>query len=79
LYLNKFCELARFGLTRITAGIKCYSRIYKAHGPVARFVSDNGTNFVGAAKIFKEDFENTRRFFIEQPAKLKERPEMRSV
>jgi hypothetical protein len=33
-----------------------------AHGPVCKFFSDNGTNFVGAAKILKADFEDTKNF-----------------
>jgi hypothetical protein len=36
-----------------------------AHGPVAKFISDNGTNFKGTAKIIKEDYEETKRFFKE--------------
>jgi hypothetical protein len=42
-----------------------------AHGPTRMFVSDNGTNFVGAAKILKEDFENTQIFLQEQQDKHK--------
>jgi hypothetical protein len=32
---------------------------WSAHGPVRKFVSDNGTNFVGAANLLKQDFEET--------------------
>jgi hypothetical protein len=34
---------------------------WSAHGPVRRFLSDNGTNFVGAARILKEDFEKSQK------------------
>jgi len=32
-----------------------------AHGPVRRFLSDNGTNFVGAARLLREDYENAQK------------------
>ena len=41
-----------------------------AHGPVRKFISDNGTNFVGAARIIEEDYKNSMIFFLQQPESL---------
>ena len=41
-----------------------------AHGPVRKFISDNGTNFVGAAKIIEEDYKNSIIFFMQLPEEL---------
>ena len=39
---------------------------WSAHGPVRKFVSDNGTNFVGAARILREDYDSAQKFLHKQ-------------
>lgn len=39
---------------------------WAAHGPVRTFVSDRGTNFIGAARVLREDKDQTLRFLKSQ-------------
>ncbi|XP_070495848.1 uncharacterized protein [Chironomus tepperi] len=36
-------------------------QFWAAHGPVRKFLSDNGTNFTGAARLLKEDYDNANK------------------
>lgn len=46
-------------------------QFWPAHGPVSKFISDNGTNFVGAAKRLKRDQEDVPELLKQQGKALK--------
>lgn len=48
-------------------------QFWTPHGPVSRFISDNGTNFVGAAKRLKKDQENIPALLFQQRNALQQR------
>ena len=62
------CTLTRFILLHIIETLESLRVLeaivlfWAAHGPVAKFVSDNGTNFHGAASILQRDFEEANEF-----------------
>lgn len=80
IYIMIFtCTLTRFVHLHILDSLESLRVLeaivvfWSAHGPVRKFVSDNGTNFVGASKILKEDYENTKIFLAQQQSSLRQK------
>jgi hypothetical protein len=73
IYIMIFtCTLTRFVHLQIIDSLESLKVLeaivifWAAHGPVRKFVSDNGTNFVGAARILKRDYKNTKSWLEKQ-------------
>jgi hypothetical protein len=58
--LTRFIHLHILDSLESLRVLEAIAVFWTSHGPTRKFISDNGTNFKRAAKILKEDYENSK-------------------
>ena len=59
--MSRFVHLQLLDNMNTVSVLEAIITLWAAHGPVSQFISDNGTNFVGAARIISKDKEEMCR------------------
>lgn len=70
--LTRFIHLHILESLESTKVLEAISIFWAAHGPTKQFISDRGTNFVGASNIIQQEIKHTMQFLREQHSLLKQ-------